>query len=155
MRDGHLTPDVGKRSVDAVLKLPLRLHGLTLARPVDAFLDRDDFRVVGLDVLCGDEEHRFLPLAAARIGDDAITISSPLVLLEETELAFYRSRTLSLDALRGRPVRRRDVDVGLLRDLELNADLSIAAVVVEQDGRELTVPFGESIGFDPRSRSAA
>jgi hypothetical protein len=146
---------VGKRSAEDVLKLPVRHLGLTLARPVDVLLDRDDFRVVGLDVLCGDEEHRFLPLAAATIRDDAIEISSPLVLLEETELAFYRSRTVSLEALRGRPVRRRDAKVGALRDLLLEDDLSVAAVVVEQDGRRLTLPFDGAISIDPRNRSAA
>jgi hypothetical protein len=146
---------VGKRSGDDVLRLPVRHHGLTLARPADLLLDRDDFRAVGLDVLCGDEEHRFLPLAAATLRDDSIAISSPLVLLEETALAFYRTRTVSLGALRGRPVRRRDRDVGLLRDLLLDADLTVAAVVVDQGGREVTVPFDEGVRFDPRSRSAA
>jgi hypothetical protein len=155
MNDGHLAAAVGKRSADDVLKLPVRLHGLALARPVDVLLDREDFKVVGLDVLCGDDEHRFLPLAAATVGDDAISISSPLVLLEETELAFYRSRTLSLGALRGRPVRRRDREVGLLRDLVLDGDLTIAAVVLEQGGHEAIVPFDGEIRFDPRSRSAA
>jgi hypothetical protein len=155
MNEGHLAAAVGKRSAEGVLKLPVRLHGLTLARPVDALLDRDDLKVVGLDVLCGDEEHRFLPLAAATVGDDAISISSPLVLLEDTELSFYRSRTFSLGSLRGRPVRRRDTDVGLFRDLLLEDDLSVAAVVVDRDGRRLTLPFDGAIRFDPRSRSAA
>jgi hypothetical protein len=155
MSDGHLAAAVGKRSADDVLKLPVRLHGLALARPVDVLLDRDDLKVVGLDVLCGENEHRFLPLAAATVGDDAISISSPLVLLEETELAFYRSRTLSLGALRGRPVRRRDREVGLLRDLLLNPDLTVAAVVLDQGGHEATLPFDDAIRIDPRSRSAA
>jgi hypothetical protein len=155
VNDGHLAAAVAKRSAEGVVKLPVRLHGLTLARPVDVFLDRDDFKLVGLDVLCGDDEHRFLPLAAATVGEDAISISSPLVLLEDTELAFYRSRTISLGSLRGRPVRRRDTDVGLLRDLLLEDDLSVAAVVVERDGRQLTLPFDQAIRFDPRSRSAA
>jgi hypothetical protein len=155
MNDGHVPTAVAKRSGDDVLRLPVRLHGLVLARPVDLFLDRDDFRVVGLDVLCGDESHRFLPLAAAAVADDAISISSPLVLLEETELAFYRSRTFSLGTLRGRPVRRRDREVGLLRDLLFDDDLTVSAVVLDQDGREVTLPFDDAIRFDPRSRSAA
>jgi hypothetical protein len=155
MTGGQLAPAVGKRSAGAILKLPVRLHGLTLGRPVDVLLDRDDLRIVGLDLLCGDGEHRFLPLAAATVGDHAVSLASPLVLLEDTELAFYRSRTLSLAALRGRPVRRRDVDLGVLRDLLFGLDLSVEAVVVERDGREVTVPFDDSLRFDPRSRSAA
>jgi hypothetical protein len=155
VRDGHEAAAMREHSAEDVLRLPVRLHGLALGRPIDLFLDRDDLRVVGLDVLCRDEEHRFLPLAAAKLSADAIVIMSPLVLLAEEELAFYRSRTFSLGALRGRPVRRRDRDLGLLRDLRLNADLTVAAVVVDVDGRERVVPFDDAIRFDPRSRSAA
>jgi hypothetical protein len=146
---------VGQGSVEVLLGLPVRLHGLTLGRPVDALLDRAELKVVGLDVLCGDAEHRFLPVAAAQIADDAISISSPLVLLEEDELAFYRSRTFSFGALRGRPVRRLDRSIGVLRGLRLAADLTVTAVVVDLEGREEVVPFDDSIRFDPRSRSAA
>jgi hypothetical protein len=155
VNDGHEAAVTGECSADDLLRLPVRLHGLALGRPVDLFLDRDDLKVVGLDVLCGDQEHRFLPLAAAKLSDDAISITSPLVLLEEDELDFYRSRTFSLGALRGRPVRRRDRDIGLLRDLRLKPDLTVAAVVVDADGKEDVVPFDDSIRFDPRSRSAA
>jgi hypothetical protein len=155
--DGHDRAGMrtGVRPAAELLALTVRLHGIALGRPVDLFLDRDDLRAVGLDVLCGDEVHRFLPLAAATLGEDAIAISSPLVLLEAAQLDFYRSRTLSLSALVGRPVRRRDQDVGLLRDLRLNADLTPATVVVEVDGRERELAFDGSIRFAPRSRSAA
>jgi hypothetical protein len=142
-------------SVERLLRLPVRLHGLTLGRPVDVLLDRDELKVVGLDVLCGDEEHRFLPLAVAEVTDEAISISSPLVLLEEDELAFYRSRTFSYGALRGRPVRRHDRELGLLRGLRLHPDFAVAAIVVERDGVESVVPFDDSIRFDLRSRSTA
>jgi hypothetical protein len=155
MSDGHEAAAVGGRSADDLLGLAVRLHGLTLGRPVDVLLDRDELKVVGLDVVCGDQVNRFLPLAAAKLADDAISISSPLVLLEEEELDFYRSRTFSLGALRGRPVRRRDRDLGLLRDLRLNSDFTVAAVVVEADGRQELVAFDDSLSFDPRSRSAA
>jgi hypothetical protein len=152
---GHEGGRMGEGSVELLLTLPVRLHGLTLGRPVDVLLDREELKVVGLDLLCGDDEHRFLPVAAAEITDEAISISSPLVLLEEEELAFYRSRTFSFGALRGRPVRRRDRVLGVLRGLRLNADLTVAGVVVDRDGRETLVPFDDSIRFDPRNRSAA
>ena len=145
----------GVRSAGDLLALAVRLHGIALGRPADIFLDRDDLRVVGLDVLCGDEEHRFLPLAAATVEGDGIAIGSPLVLLEEAQLDFYRSRTFSLSSLRGRPVRRRDLDAGVLRDLCFNPDLTLDGVVVDVDGRSVRLPFDASIRFDPRSRSAA
>src|SRR5690242_10510644 len=94
-------------SGDGILSLPLKLHGIELGRPVDVLLDRGSLRVVGLDILCGDEVHRFLPLPTAAVGDD-LTIHSPLVLLEEDELGFYRTRTFSLKTLRGKPVTRKE-----------------------------------------------
>jgi hypothetical protein len=145
----------GVRSAEDLLGLTVRLHGIALGRPVDLLLDRGDLRAVGLDVLCGDDERRFLPLAAATLKSSELAISSPFVLLEEAQLDFYRSRSFSLSAIRGRPVRRRDQDVGLLKDVRLTADLTPATVVVQVNGVERELPFDGSIRFDPRSRSAA
>ena len=89
------------RPAEELLRLPVRLHGIQLGRPVDLILDLVGERALGLDVLCGDDVHRFLPLAAATVGDDEITVRSALTLLEEAELAFYRSRASELSALRG------------------------------------------------------
>jgi hypothetical protein len=59
-------------------------------------LEIDADRPLGLDVLCGDGLHRFLPMAAVgRIGGD-IQIESSLTLLEPAELEFYRARGQSL-----------------------------------------------------------
>ncbi len=145
----------GVRSASELLGLTVRLHGISLGRPVDLFLDRGDLRAVGLDVLCGDEEHRFLPIAAAAVGDEALAISSPLVLLDEPQLDFYRSRTFSLSSIRDRPVRRRDRDVGVLKDLCLTEDFAPATVILEVGGHERELPFDASIRFAPRTRSAA
>ena len=155
MSHGKKIPAMTHRSVTELLTLAVRLHGLALGRPVDVLLDREDLRVVGVDVLCGDKEHRFLPVAAARLADDGIAIASPLILLDEEQLDFYRSRTFAFGSIRGRRVRRRERDVGLLRDLRLNRDFTVAAVVVDIDGRDEVLPFDESIRFDRRSRSAA
>ena len=95
-------------SGDDLLALPVRLRGIHLGRPIDLLLDRQGFRAVGLDVLCGDEVHRFLPLPIAAVADGAITIQSSLGLLEEHELAFYRSRALALSSLRGRAATPRN-----------------------------------------------
>ena len=64
---GHEGRGMKELSGDALLGLAVRLHGVHLGRPVDILLDRDGERVVGLDVLCGDELHRFLPLPTAAI----------------------------------------------------------------------------------------
>src|SRR5205814_2104904 len=85
-------------------------------QPTDLLLDRDAMRAVGIDVVCGDGAHRFLPLPTAVVGVDAITITSPLVLLEADELAFYRSRSFTLSSLRGRPVERDGATLGALLD---------------------------------------
>ncbi len=59
---------------------------------VDVILDEADDRPLGLDVRCGDGEHRFLPLAAARLVEGDVEIDSPLLLLETDQLDVYRSR---------------------------------------------------------------
>jgi hypothetical protein len=139
-------------SGDTVLALSVRLHGVELARPVDVLLDRGALRVVGLDVLCGDEVHRFLPLPTAAIGPEALTIHSPLVLLEEDQLDFYRSRAFVLSSLRGKPVLRKDKDAGRLRDVVFAPDGELLAVVVDPGGR---LPFDGTLQFAPQRRSAA
>jgi PRC-barrel domain len=144
--------DVKELSGDAILSLPLRLHGIELGRPVDVLLDRDGLRVVGLDVLCGDEVHRFLPLPTAAISDEALTIHSPLVLLEEDELGFYRARAFALTSLRGRPVTSKQRSVGTLRDVVFAPGGELRAVLLE-DGRR--IPYDSSLGFAPERRTAA
>jgi PRC-barrel domain len=96
--------------------------------------------------------HRFLPLPTAAIGGGALTIHSPLVLLEEDELDFYRSRALALSSLRGRSVTRAGREVGLLRDVVLEPGGRVVAVLLESGVR---VPFDERLQFAPRRRSAA
>ncbi|MGZ4367035.1 MAG: hypothetical protein ACXVFD_15745 [Gaiellaceae bacterium] len=134
-----------------LLALPVRLHGIQLGRPVDLLLDRDTLRTVGLDVLCGDEVHRFLPLPTASVSDDEIAILSPLVLLEEDELHFYRSKTFALSTLRGRSVQRKSRDLGALGDVVIDAAGELVAVVVA--GKRI-VSDGE-LRFAANRRSAA
>jgi hypothetical protein len=132
--------------------LPLRLHGIELGRPVDVLLDRETLRVVGLDVLCGDEEHRFLALPTAAVSDDGLTIHSPLVLLEEDELGFYRARAFSLKELRGKPVMRKETSVGTLRDVVFGVDGTLHAIELESGER---VPYDTALGLTPARRTAA
>lgn len=139
-------------SGDELLALPVRLHGIELGRAVDVLLDRDGLRAVGLDVLCGDEVHRFLPLPTAAVEAEALTIHSPLVLLEEDELDFYRARAFALGSLRGRPVTRRGKNVGKLRDIVVAPGGELRAVVLEGGDR---VPFDDTLELAPQKRSAA
>jgi hypothetical protein len=118
---------------------------------VDLLLDVRELKALGLDVLCGDDVHRFLPLQVAVVTNEEIAIRSPFLLLEEDELAFYRARASALADLRGTAVRRAGRDLGVLEDLVVAADGSLAAVVVAD--RE--VPFDETVEIEPESRSAA
>ncbi len=68
-----------ERTGDELLAMPVRLHGIQLGRPVDLLLDRDARRVVGLDVLCGDGVHRFLPLPVGQLRDVIVDEDGQLV----------------------------------------------------------------------------
>jgi hypothetical protein len=152
MRSGYQSVDIRERSGDEVLGLPVRLHGVELARLVDLLLDRDGLRVVGFDVLCGDDVHRFLPLPTAAFGGGQLTIHSPLVLLEEDELGFYRARAFALSSLRGRPLLKRGNDVGKLGDVVFGPGGDLVAVRLESGER---LAFDETLAFAPQRRSAA
>ena len=148
---GTMATGMRERTGDELLRLPVRLHGVQLGRPVDLLLDPNAHRAVGLDLLCGDEMHRFLPLQTAAVGDEEIRILSPFVLLEQRELEFYRSRTLALGRLRGQPVERHGRGVGLLQDVVVAEDGQLLAVIVENE----RVPFDAALRFAPQRRSAA
>ena len=140
-----------ERTGDELLHLPVRLHGIQVGRPVDLLLDPEAQRAVGLDLLCGDEVHRFLPMPTAAVGREEIRIMSPFVLLEQREFDFYRSRTLGLGGLRGRPVERKGRNLGALQDVVVAADGQLVAAIVT--GKR--VPFDAALRFAPKRRSAA
>jgi hypothetical protein len=122
---------MGPRSATELLLLPVQLHGIRLGRPVDLLLDRDAWRVLGFVVLCGDESERFLVFAAADAREDAIGVSSALLLLEDVE--FYRDRSRSLRGLLGRIVASEGRELGELRDLILRRDGTVTELVVAQE----------------------
>ena len=86
------------RAASEVLALPVRLHGIQLGQPVDALLDERVDRVLGFEVRCGDGARRFLPFPVARLQEDQIEIDSPLMLIDERGLDFYRRHSRSLGA---------------------------------------------------------
>ena len=121
---------MGSRSAASLLHLPVRLRGIRLAQPVDLLLDTAGWRALGFVVLCGDDETRFLPYAAARPGTDEIAVGSALTLLEDVE--FYRRRSESLRALLAGPVRRGTALLGSLSDVLLGADGVATALTIER-----------------------
>ena len=139
---------------DSLLQLPVRLQGIAIGRPVDLIVDPDG-KVLGVDVLCRDDVHRFLPLAAAEVLDDEIRLESPLMLLEGRELEFYRERGRTLAGMRGAPVLRGDKPAGLLRDLVVGEGGAIEAVVVGENGASTRIPFGDDVRFGDGRRTAA
>jgi hypothetical protein len=152
---GHDSVVVRPIRGDDLLALPVRLHGIQLGRAVDLLLDREEPRALGLHLLCGDNVHRFLPLPTATIGDDALTISTPLVLLEEDELAFYRDRAFGLASLRGCTVERKGRPVGTLKDVIIGGGGALVEVIVETQNGEQRFSFDGTVRIEPESRSAA
>lgn len=134
-------------SAERLLRLPVRVRGIELGRPVDLVLDREHTRALGFEVLCGDEERRFLPLAVATVRESELEIRSSLGLLEEAELAFYTKRGSTFGALRGCGVVRARSLLGELVDLTLAADGTIASLVVATpDGCE-ELDYGTDIAL--------
>jgi hypothetical protein len=91
--------------VEGLLQLPVRAGNIELGRSVDVILDPTGSRVLGLDVLCRDGSHRYLPLATANIGDDGIEVDSALVLLDLDDRSFYRREATSLRELMSQKAR--------------------------------------------------
>jgi hypothetical protein len=124
---------MGSLAAAASLQLPVRLRGIQLGRPVDLLLDRDAWTVLGFAVLCRDESRRFLPFAAAVVGEQEIAVGSALMLLEDA--GFYEQRGVSFRSLLG-----TELGGGIVRDLMLDAAGRVTALVVERDGVRVAAP---------------
>lgn len=132
-------------SLQSLLTRPVLLNGIELGRPLDAMLDLESRRAVGLEIVCGDQTHRFLPLGAALIGCDTISVGSALVLLDADAADFYRRRGSTFAALQGVPVQRRGRALGELRDLVVDEDGAVAAAEVGTDGARTRVRVDDSV----------
>jgi hypothetical protein len=142
-------------SADTILGLPVRLHGIQLGRPVDLVLEPVTLRAVGLHVRCGDGVDRFVPMPAVRITGAEIAVRSALMLMDEGNLAFYRSRGRTFRALRGSPVVRGRRTLGELADLVLAADGSPLELVVDRPGGPEHILFGDGLRVLDRNRASA
>jgi hypothetical protein len=119
-RNAAVDEGVAELTGAELLQLPVRSRGIKLGRPVDLIIDLQGRRVLALEVRCGDEATRLLPIAAARIHNLEITVSSALVLVDERGAAFYRERATTLRDLRER---------GELADIVMRPDGAIVALV--------------------------
>ena len=135
-----------------LLALPVRMHGIDLGRAVELVVDLGVRRVIGVEVRCGDDTHRFLPLAAAHVRDGEIAMGSPLTLLDE--LAFYRARGHGLGALRGAQVANAGGKLGTLRDVVFEADGTIRELVVATPNGERRIQAGADIRIAARASAA-
>jgi hypothetical protein len=140
-------------AAEELLRLPIRLRGIDVGHAVDVILEPEGRRALGLDVLCKDDAHRFLPLTAAHVREDEIAVSSALTLLASDELAFYRKRASTVRLLRGAAVQLKGKDVGPLEDVVVSSDGTIAALIV--GGKTYELEDTLRISAEPRRVSAA
>ena len=143
---------MGSMASGNVVSLPVRLHGINLGRAVELVVDLDVRGVLGIEIRCGDDAHRFLPLAAAHVRDGEIAVASPLTLLDE--LAFYRGRGHGLGALRGARVATAAGKLGTLRDVVFDADGSIRELVIATPAGEGRIPPGVDVRVASRVSAA-
>ena len=139
-------------SVEQLLRAPVLLHGIQLGRPVDVVLDRDRRRALGLEIHCGDEARRFLPITVLRLGEAGIELASPLVLLEGRELTFYAERGSTLSGLRNAAVVDDGERIGTLADVELEPDGTIAEIVVSTESGRRRIAYGPGVVLVPPPR---
>jgi hypothetical protein len=132
----------------AVESRPVCFADIRLGVVVDLLLDDAFQRVLGLDVLCGDRAHRYLPLLACEVRDGQVAVPSALVLMRQ-ELDFYRERGRALTGVRGFPVRAGGREFGTLADLVFGPDGELWELAVEANGRRVTVPIAPGLVVGP------
>jgi hypothetical protein len=124
---------------------PVVFRGIDLGQTVDLVVDLGQGRVLAVEVLCGDDAVRVLPLPAARIDADEIDVGSPLAVLDAAHASFYYERGRRLAALRGAPVTRGKAELGRLDDVVFLADGQIVELVLQaRDGRR-RVPLDDRL----------
>ncbi|HKI91171.1 MAG TPA: hypothetical protein VJ986_02625 [Gaiellaceae bacterium] len=143
---------MGSLSAATELRLPVRLDGNQVGRPVDVLLEPDTWRAVGFLVHCRDDVRRMLPYAAARLDETEIAVDSAAMLLDD--VGFYHARSESLRGLLGAEVGRGRRSVGILRDVLLGSGGVATELEVERDGELVRIdPDGASVA-SPRASAA-
>ena len=142
-------------SAEDLLRFPVRLGGIDVGRAVDLIVDPVQQRALGLDVLCRDEVHRFLPLAAAEVGESEIRLTSPFAFVDDDGFEFYRGRTSSLRALKGKRVALRGRNLGAIRDVVVSPDGEITAFVVDAGEDAIAIPTEPGLSIDGNGRDGS
>jgi hypothetical protein len=125
---------MGSHSAAALLRLPVRLHGVRLGRPTDLLVDVESWQVLGFVVRCGDDAVRFLPWAASQPSQVEIAVGSALLLLED--VGFYEKRSASFRSLIGAELPAG----GVLRDVLIGDGGAVTELEIERDGARGRVP---------------
>lgn len=114
---------------------------------VDALLDALVRRLVGLDVLCRDGAHRFLPFPACDVMEKHVAVDSALVFLERN-VDFYRTGGRPFSKLQGLPVRLSGLEVGALVDVLVTpaGDVTCVVASTSMGDRELEPGPGLVVG---------
>ena len=120
---------------------------IRLGVAVDALLDGLVRRLVGLDVLCGDGAHRFLPFPACDVLVTHLSVDSALVFFDG-DLDFYRAGGRPFSTLQGLPVRLSGLEVGTLADVVVASAGDVKRVVASTSSgdRELEPGPGLVVG---------
>jgi sporulation protein YlmC with PRC-barrel domain len=142
-------------SAEELLQFPVRLDGIDVGRAVDLIVDPVQQRALGLDVLCGDDVHRFLPLAAAEVRESEIRVTSPFALVDKDGFEFYRGRASSLRQLKGRHVVRAGRDLGSIRDVVVSLTGEIEAFAVDTGQGRVTVPVDPRLSIPENGRNGS
>lgn len=144
---GHNRRAMRGLSGDELLRLPVRLHGIDLARPVDVVVDAEARRAVGLELLCGDGVTRFLPFGAATVTDREITVDSALAVVDD--LRFYLDRGRALRQLRGSSVVRGRFEEGRLADVVVGAGGDLVQIVLADADGGQRVAYTDDLSLRP------
>ena len=142
-------------SAEELLRFPVRLDTIDVGRAVDLIVDPVQQRALGLDVLCRDDVHRFLPLAAAEIRESEIRLTSPFALMDDDGFDFYRGRASSLRQLKGTQVARGGRDLGAIRDVVVSPTGEIEAFVVESGTAVATLAVDPGLSIDGNDRNGS
>jgi hypothetical protein len=145
----------GTVSLRALLKRPVMLRDIELGSASDAVLDSESLRVVGLEVACGDDVRRFLPLAAARLREDRVAVGSAQLLLDEAQREFYRRHSRPFRSLLGVQVARKGSSLGELVDLVVTPDGTVEAVSARTNGTRARLYPRAEVTIAPARKATA
>lgn len=109
---------------------PVCIRGIQVGEPLDVLFDAELRSVIGLEVVCRDGVHRFLPWSVGEPSADGVSISFSLALLDRPQLEYYREHALTLSRLRRLPVETAEASLAV-EDVVVSSSGSVLAVVVD------------------------